>query len=73
MLARACSTSFLRRATALYPHKSEKLAEDFFIILPRRNIQYSRLHYVASSDRVLESEKKEEKSVAVVGKEGKKR
>lgn len=56
MLARACLISFLRatKATALYPHKSEKLAEDFFIILPRRNIQYSRLHYVANSDRVLE-------------------
>lgn len=56
MLARACSTSFLRatRVTTLYPHKSEKLVEDFFIILPRRNIQYSRLHYVTNSDRVLE-------------------
>lgn len=62
MLTRACSSSFLKAtgATALYPHKSEKLAEDFFIILPRRNIQYSRLHYVANSDRVLERGKREE-------------
>lgn len=44
------STCYVGRAAeaALYPHKSEKLAEDFFIILPRRNIQYSRLHYVAA-------------------------
>lgn len=45
---------------SLYPHKSEKLAEDFFIILPRRNIQYSQLHYVADSDRVLRRGREEE-------------
>lgn len=51
-----------RRATALYPHKSKKLAEDFFIILPRRNIQYNRLHYVTNSDRVLKRGKGREVS-----------
>lgn len=74
MPVKACSTSLLRttKTTTLYPHKSEKLAEDFFIILPRRNIQYSRLHYVAkSSDRVLERGKGGEERWRVVKKEGK--